>query len=140
MFNVNSPFSNISQRLYDPRMTAGASSAAVGDLSRAFNVSTMAKAQPFNRGISQNVGAMRRGQGTYDAQRQFAPLQQQLGDSAANAQWGLGVQRANESSGLQGLSQLFNQNLTQQRQGMTNQYDNFNLLSRFFNLSDLFGI
>jgi hypothetical protein len=139
-FNVNSPFASMSQQLYSPAATASASSAALGDLSRAFNMSAMAKNQPLNRGISQNVNAMRRGQGQYDAQRQFAPLSQQMKDRFANAQWGLGVQQANEQAGLQGLQRLYQQDLVGRQRNMTNQSDVYGILSRLFQPSELFGL
>lgn len=140
MFNVNSPFASMSQQLYSPASTASASSAAMGDLSRAFNMTAIAKNQPLNRGLSQNVSAMRRGQGAYDAQRQFAPLNQQMQDRFANAQWGLGVQQANEQAGLQGLNRLYNQDITARQRNLTNQSDVYGLLSRLFQPSEIFGL
>lgn len=139
MFNVNSPFAGLSQTIYSPQSTASTTSSGIGDLSRAFNMTAMAKNQPLNTGLTQNINAMRRGQGAYDARRQFVPMNQRLQDSAANAQWGLGVQSANESAGLQGMNHLMNQTLNQQRQDMANRGDAWNLLSRMFNPSDLFG-
>lgn len=140
MFNVNSPFSSMPQQLYSPAATASASSAAVGDLSRAFNMSAMAKNQQLNRGLSQNVNAMRRGQGGYDAQRQFAPLNRQMQDRFANAQWGLGVQQANEQAGLQGLQRLYQQDMNNRQRNLTNQSDVYGLLSRLFQPSELYGL
>ena len=103
-------------------------------------MSAIAKNQPLNRGLSQNVGAMRRGQGEYDAQRQFAPLNQSMRDRFANAQWGLGVQQANEQAGLQGLQRLYQQDLIGKQRGMANQADAFGFLSRLFQPSELFGL
>ena len=131
-FNVGSPFAQLSQQLYDPYMTRSATSSGLGELSRAFNMNALAKAQPLNRGLSQNVNAMRRGQGTYDARRQYLPLQQQLQDSTQNAQFGLGVQSANEMAGLQGLSNLMQQQFGQQRQALQGRNDLFQLLGSFF--------
>jgi hypothetical protein len=133
-FSVESPFASLSRQLYSPQSTAEMGSQGLGQLSRAFNMSTTAKNQPLNRGLSQNVNAMRRGQGTYDAQKYFAPMNQQLQDQTANAQWGHQVNSANAQSGLQGMSRLMQQSLSNQQQNM----NNMNILSRLFG-GDLFG-
>jgi hypothetical protein len=133
-FDVQSPFASLSSYIYSPQSSASQSSAGLGQLGQQFNMSTTAKNQPLNRGLSQNVNAMRRGQGTYDAQKHFAPLQQQLSDQTANAQWANSVNQANNQSGLQGLSRLMQQSLSNQQQGMQNQQ----LLSRLFG-GDIFG-
>ena len=132
-FNVNSPFSSISQQMFSPRHTAASVSGGLGELSRAFNMNALAKTQDLNRGLSQNVGAMHRGQGTHDARAMFVPLQQRMQDANANAQWGLGVQNANEAAGLQGMNMMMGQELI-------NRNRNINLLSLLFNPADLFGL
>lgn len=133
-FDVESPFASLSRQLYSPQSTAEMGSQGLGQLSRAFNMSATAKNQPLNRGVSQNVNAMRRGQGAYDAQKYFAPMEQQLQDQTANARWGTQVNSANAQSGLQGLSRLMQTSLQNRQQGM----DNMNILSRMFG-GDTFG-
>lgn len=133
-FDVQSPFASLSQYIYSPQQTQASTSAGLGQLGRNYNMSETAKNQPLNRGLSQNVNAMRRGQGTYDAQKAMLPQQQQLSDRIQNGQWSTQVNQANATSGLQGLSRLMQQSLANQQQNM----GNMNILSRLFG-GDLFG-
>ena len=133
-FDVQSPFASLSQYIFSPQQTQGATSSGLGKLGRSYNIAETAKNQPLNRGVSQNVNAMRRGQGTYDAQRQMLPHQQQLQDNIQNAQWGTQVNQANQQSGLQGLSRLMQTSLQNQQQNQ----NNMNILSRLFG-GDIFG-
>lgn len=134
-FDVQSPFASLSQYIYSPQQTQAATSAGLGQLGRSYNINETAKNQPLNRGLSQNVNAMRRGQGAYDAQKQMLPQQQQLQDNIQNAQWGNQVNQANQQSGLQGLSRLMQTSLQNQQQNM----GNMNILSRLFG-GDIFGL
>jgi hypothetical protein len=114
-FGIQSPFANMSQQMYSPSQTASAGSQALAAIGQQGNVMSHMKQQPLNRGIGRNVYAGMAGQGGHDARRQFAPMSMALRDGISNAQYGLGIQGANESAGLMGLGHAMQGSLRNQQ-------------------------
>lgn len=107
-FQVNSPFTSLSQTLFSPQQTAAKTSNDVAGLGRNYNVRTMAKQQASNAGHFGNLAAMLSGQAGYDAQRNAMPMANQMQDSASNADWRLKTEGSSEQEGLAGLQHLMN--------------------------------
>jgi hypothetical protein len=100
----NSPYVSLAQTLYSPSQTAASSSQMIGGLSSQYGLNAALKSQPLNTGLHRSLSAGMKGQSNYDVARKTGPLGQAFGDAAANAQYGLGVQQANEGFGLDMLN------------------------------------
>ena len=112
-YNIQSPFAQLGMNMFSPSMTAQASAGQLSDIAGKFNPYMIGKAQLGNSGTTRNVFGVASNQGMGDALRHAAPVQQQMGDEQANAQWQL--QRANANEGFTNnmLSRLYRNYLAQ---------------------------
>jgi len=104
MLETNSPFTSLASHLYSPTLTQSAGNQQVSDLVARTNPYLVNKAQPLNRGRSRGMWPSFQQQGTAQAAMRAAPLQQQMGDQLANAQFDLQKSQANEGFNQQMLS------------------------------------
>lgn len=101
---TNSPFNMLAGHFFSPTLTQGAGNQQVSDLVQKTNPYLINKSQPLNRGRSRGLWPSFQQQGTAQAAMRAAPLQQQMGDQLANAQFDLQRAQANEGFQQQNLS------------------------------------
>jgi uncharacterized protein YfaS (alpha-2-macroglobulin family) len=104
---IHSPFTQLQQRLFQPNQTAAAVGSTLADISDKTNPLMLAKRQSLDRGVSRSLYGYTSGQGAAAAAMRAAPVAQRFQDAAANAEWDLSRDRANEGYSNAMLGRLF---------------------------------